>query len=197
MKKFKSVDHYYESVEHWFPEVHKLRDIVNSLGIAETLKWSMPVYTANGKNVVGISAMKSYFGLWFFQGALLTDPDGVLMNCQEGKTKAMRQWRFDSMKQIKVRQIKKYVLEAVALAEQGKEIKPTRNKPINMPPELTKALAADKKIKANFDGMNKTCRREYADYISEAKRAETKQRRLEKILPLIAESVGLNDKYRK
>ena len=197
MKKFSSVQAYFSSQDEWSAEIDRLREIVQSVGMLETLKWSMPVYMANGKNVVGISAMKSYFGLWFFQGALLKDPDGVLINCQEGKTKAMRQWRFTSQKEIKSRLIKKYVLEAVVLAEQGKEIKPNRNKPIVMPPELTEALAANQAAKIRFNAMSKTCRREYADYISEAKREETKSRRVEKIIPMILDSVGLNDKYRK
>jgi len=197
MKKFSSVQAYFSSQDEWSAEIDRLREIVQSVGTLETLKWSMPVYMSNGKNVVGISAMKSYFGLWFFQGALLKDPDGVLVNCQEGKTKAMRQWRFTSKKEIKSRLIKKYVLEAVVLAEQGKEIKPNRNKPIVMPPELSKALVANQAAKIRFNAMNKTCRREYADYISEAKREETKLRRVEKIIPMILDSVGLNDKYRK
>jgi uncharacterized protein YdeI (YjbR/CyaY-like superfamily) len=39
---------------------------------------------------VGIGGFKSYFGLWFHQGALLTDKAGVLINAQEGRTKALR-----------------------------------------------------------------------------------------------------------
>jgi uncharacterized protein YdeI (YjbR/CyaY-like superfamily) len=197
MKKFESVQAYLDSLEQWSEEIHKLREIVLSVGVDESLKWSLPVYSANGQNVVGLSAMKSYFGLWFFQGALLKDPDGVLINAQEGKTKAMRQWRFQSKKEIKARPIKKYVLEAIVLAEQGKSIKPARNKPLSIPPELTRALALDRVAKASFAKMSKSCQREYAEYIAEAKRDETKLRRIEKIMPMIVNATGLNDKYRK
>lgn len=197
MKRYRTVQAYLDSLDQWAEEVNRLREIVLSSGIEETVKWGMPVYTANGKNVVGLSAMKSYVGLWFYQGALLKDPDGVLINAQEGVTKALRQWRFNSKKDIKSRQIKKYLLEAIALAEQGKEIKPDRNKPITIPPELKQALAANKPAKASFEKMSKSCRREYAEYISGAKREDTKLRRLEKIMPMIVKSVGMNDKYRK
>lgn len=196
MKKFKSVQAYFDQLEQWNVEAQKLREIVLSVGVEETLKWSMPVYVANGKNIVGISAMKSYFGLWFYQGALLDDSDGVLLNAQEGKTKAMRQWRFESKRQLKSRLIKKYVLQAVGLAEQGREIKPNRNRPVSIPPELARALASNKLAGIKFENMSKACRREYADYISEAKREQTKIRRIEKIMPMILDSVGLNDQYR-
>lgn len=195
MKRFKSVQAYFDSLEKWPDELNKLREIVLSVGIEETLKWGGPVYVANGKNVAGLFAAKNHFALWFYQGALLADKEGVLMSCQD--TKALRQWRFTSAKQIKTRLIKKYLLEAIALAEQGKAIKPDRNKPIVVPPELKKALSANKKAKTCFEKLNKTCRREYAEYISDAKREQTKSRRIEKIIPMILNSVGLNDKYRK
>ena len=197
MKKYKSVDAFFEDLKKWKTESTKLRAIVQSVGMDETLKWSMPVYVAGGKNVVGIFATQTYFGLWFYQGALLSDQDKVLVNAQEGKTKALRQWRMKSIKEIKVRAIKKYILEAIALAESGKEIKPNRNKPIHVPPELDKALSKSKKLRETFDALSKSRRREFAEYIAEAKKAETKRKRIEKIVPMIKASVGLNDKYRK
>ncbi len=66
----------------------------------ETIKWGAPVYTLDYKNIVGLGAFKSYVGLWFFQGALLNDEKKKLINAQEDKTKALRQWRFNSVKKI-------------------------------------------------------------------------------------------------
>ncbi len=196
MKKFSSVDDYLDSLDVWREGAERLRKIILSTGVEETVKWGMPVYVANGKNVFGILAMKNYFGIWFYQGALLKDTDQVLINAQEGKTRAMRQWRFKSTRDLKVRQIKSYLVEAIGLAESGKEIKPNRNKPLNIPVELVKALAANPKAKLAFDRMSKSCRREYAEYVSEAKKEETKLRRIEKIIPMMCESKGLNDRYR-
>ena len=65
-----------------------------------------------------------------------------------------------------------------------------------VPPELQQALSRNATAKANFDRLGKGCRREYADYIAEAKRDETKLRRLEKILPMIEGGTGLNGSYR-
>lgn len=197
MKKFGSVDEFLDELENWNSETRKLVELIRSIGLEETVKWSMPVYVSSGKNVVGVFATKSYFGLWFYQGALMEDKDNVLMNAQEGKTKALRQWRMTSKKEIKVRTIKRYVLEAMKLAAEGKEIKPARNKPLVIPELLQQALSENKKANTAFAKMSKSCQREYADYISEAKRDETKLRRLTKIMPMIVASVGLNDKYRK
>lgn len=196
MKKYRNVEQYFDELTQYEKELGKLREILNATDLEETLKWSIPCYTYNGKNVCGISAFKSYFGLWFFQGALLTDPDDVLMNAQEGKTKAMRQWRMEKLKDIKVRTIKKYVKEGIELVKDGKQIKPTKKKTLVVPDLLESALAKNKKALEQFSKLTPYKQREYAEYISDAKRDETKVKRLAKIMPMIASGKGLNDKYR-
>ena len=83
MKGAKTVDEYIDKAEQWQPELTRLREILNSTGLEETVKWGAPCYTHDGKNVVGIAGFKNYFGLWFHQGALLADAEGVLINAQE------------------------------------------------------------------------------------------------------------------
>ncbi|MBM83767.1 MAG: hypothetical protein CMJ78_24690 [Planctomycetaceae bacterium] len=195
MKRYQTVDEYIANAEYWQPELIRLREILQSTKLVETVKWGGPCYTHNDKMVVGLGAFKSYIGLWFYQGALRSDKDGVLINAQEGKTKALRQWRFESLKEIKVRAIKAYVKEAIELVEQGKEIKPDRSKPVEIPPELQEAFKQNKKARSAFDQFTKGKQREFTAYIADAKRAETKAKRLEKILPLIEAGIGLHDKY--
>jgi len=196
MQRAESVDDYIENAEHWRPELERLREVLTSTELEETVKWGGPCYTLDGKNIVGMGAFKSYVGLWFHQGALLSDPEGMLVNASEGKTKALRQWRFTSGKDIKPRLIKKYVNEAIELQRQGKEIKPDRAKPVVVPPELAAAFAKNRKAKAAFDKLTIGKRREYADHVAEAKREDTRLRRVEKIIPMILEGGGLHDKYR-
>ncbi len=169
---------------------------MNSTKLEETVKWGGPCYVYDGKNVVGMGAFKSYVGLWFHQGALLSDPNNVLINAQEGKTKALRQWRFESKKEIKSRGIKAYVKEAIELQKQGSEIKPTRQKSVTVPAQLHSALTKNRKAKAGFASRTPGKQREYAEYIAEAKREEMKVKRLAKIIPMIVDGAGLNDKYR-
>ena len=196
MKRFKTVDAYMKSLKQWEPEITRLREILLTTDLEETTKWGAPCYTHKDKHVVGIGGFKSYFGLWFFQGALLEDKHKLLVNAQEGRTKAMRQWRMKSSKDIKSRTIKSYVSEAIKLVDAGKQIKPDRAKPVVVPPQLENAFKKHKKAHANFKGFTIGKQREYAEYIASAKRAETKSKRIEKILPMIVEGVGLNDKYK-
>jgi uncharacterized protein YdeI (YjbR/CyaY-like superfamily) len=196
MLRHKSVDAYIDSAPHWQIELKALRRALLSTGLVETVKWGGPCYTYNGKNIVGIGAFKSYFGLWFFQGALLKDAAKVLINAQEGRTRALRQWRMTSASDIKPQLIKSYVREAAALAASGRKIRADRSKPIIVPAELKAALAKNKRASTAFDKLRPGLQREYTEYVSEAKRAETKQRRIDRILPMIAAGAGLNDKYR-
>jgi len=196
MKRAKSVDEYIADAGSWKSELKRLREILQSTELEENIKWGGPCYTYNGKNVVGMAGFKSYFGLWFHQGALLKDQKKVLMNAQEGRTKALRQWRMQTARDIKPTIIKSYVREAIKLAEEGKQIAPARRKPLVVPPELKKALGANKQASEKFKNMRLGQQREYADYIADAKREDTKLRRLEKIMPMFKAGSGLHDKYR-
>ena len=196
MERAKTAAAFYAKKSPWKDELLKLREILQKTDLKEEVKWGAPCYTYDGKNIVGVGAFKSYFGLWFHQGALLKDDKKVLINAQEGRTKALRQWRMSSAKEIKPTFIKAYVKEAIELAKTGKEIKADRSKPLVIPTELKKALGANKKAGAAFKKLRPGLQREYADHISDAKQAATKERRLDKILPMIVAGKGLNDKYR-
>lgn len=163
-------------------------------GLTETLKWGIPVYVDHGKNIAGIAAFKSWAGIWFYQGALLSDPEGVLINAQEGKTVAMRQWRFQLGESIDKRLVQAYLEEAIRHARAGREIKPRRARPVVIPEELRRAFASDPDLKKRFDGLSTSCRREYAEYIGEARREETRLRRLDKVIPMIMGQKGLHDR---
>ncbi len=195
MERHKTVGAYIEHHEQWQEALIRLRELLLTTDLEETVKWGAPVYALNGKNIVGIGAFKSYVGLWFYQGALLSDAKGKLMNAQEGVTKALRQWRFNGVDEMDDALILTYVKEAIANQQAGKEIKPTR-KPLVVPDELKAALQKHLKAKQHYEAMGLTKQREYADYISDAKREATKQKRLEKILPMIADNKGLYDKYK-
>ncbi len=198
MKRYKTPEEYIANNKDWHQSLILLRDILLSRQMTETIKWGVPVYTFEEKNIVGTTAFKSYVGLWFFQGALLKDKKMKLINAQEGKTKALRQWRFNSVKEIEAesKTIKQYLEEAILNQKQGKEIKPERKKSLEIPKQLNGLFKTDKKAKESFNSLSLSKQREYAEYISEAKRDETKQKRLLKIVPIILKGKGLNDKYR-
>lgn len=195
MGKNKTVDEFILKHKEWQKELIELRKILKATELHETIKWGMPVYTVSGKNVVGFGAFKKYVGLWFFQGALLSDKNNNLINAQDDKTVSMRQWRFNSFEEIDKQLITEYVNEAASNEKKGKKIK-FEKKPLNIPIQLLDCLNNDIKLAKSFEELSLSCKRQYADYISEAKREETKLRRLEKIKPMILSKAGLHDKYK-
>ncbi|MFD0962456.1 YdeI/OmpD-associated family protein [Pseudofulvibacter geojedonensis] len=197
MKKVTSIEEYIENHENWSDLLNELRSILLSTELEETLKWSAPVYTINGKNVVGLGAFKHHAGIWFFNGVFLKDEQNKLVNAQEGKTKALRQWRFSENESVDKNLVKAYVLEAIENQKLGKEIKPVRNKKeVVLEGLLKDALLASRELKTAFEKLTPGKQREYVDHISSAKREATQINRLEKVKPMILEGKGLHDKYK-
>lgn len=103
--------------------LNKLRKIIRTTHLNETIKWGMPTYTCDNKNLLGIGAFKNHVGLWFFQGGLLTDSYHKLTNAQEGKTKAMRQMRFEKLDDVEENIILEYIEQTIANHKNGLVIK--------------------------------------------------------------------------
>jgi uncharacterized protein YdeI (YjbR/CyaY-like superfamily) len=199
MQKVSSVDEFIEIHEGYKKELTYLRKLLLDTELDEQVKWMIPCYTLNNKNLIGIGAFKKYVGIWFYQGVFLKDPLNALINAQEGKTKAMRQWRFQSIDEIKKHSssLKKYIAEAIQNQKDGLEVKPDRKKKkLEVPTLLAEAIKKDKKLDKAFTTLTDYKKKEYCEYIAEAKREATKLRRLEKILPMIMDGVGLNDRYK-
>ncbi len=191
----KSVDEYIISHPQWKEGLIVLREIIKTTELQETVKWGTPTYTLNNKNVVGLGAFKSYFGIWFFQGAFLKDFKNKLINAQEGKTKGLRQWRFTSMEELDQDIIFAYVQEAIENQKAGKEIK-AEKKALIIPPELEASFQQNSLLAESFKQLTPGKQKEYAEYILEAKREATKESRIQKITRMIIEGIGLNDKYK-
>lgn len=193
----KEVTEYINKQDFWKEELVLLRSILNELSLVEDIKWGIPAYIFQDKNILGMSAFKNYVGLWFHQGVFLKDKANLLINAQENKTKALRQMRFSSIDEIDQKLVKNYVLEAIENCKAGKEIKPIRNtKPVILPSELKLVLNSNKALEDAFYKLTLSKQREYAEYISTAKRENTKNIRIEKIIPLIKGGKALNDKYK-
>jgi uncharacterized protein YdeI (YjbR/CyaY-like superfamily) len=196
MPTLNTVDDFLAQQDRWKAHLVKFRQILLQTELEETIKWGMPVYTLNGKHVVGIGAFKSYVGMWFYQGAFLKDEKKVLINAQEGKTKAQRQMRFTYEDEVDYALVKAYIEEAIQNQKAGKELKPDTNKPLEIPAELQAAIEGDSDLQNAFKKFSPGKQREFAAYISEVKQEATRQKRIEKIIPMIREGIGLNDKYR-
>ncbi len=195
MYRAKTVDDYLAHHINYQKELDLLRSVILEFPFEENIKWGAPTYSYQGKNLIGLGAFKSYVGLWFFQGGLLLDDHKVLVNAQEGKTKALRQWRFSELPEIDPQLLRLYIQETLDNAKAGREIK-AEKKPLILPEELQENLDNNPNLKSAFEKLSFGKKREYAEHIGAAKRAETRKRRMEKAFSMILEGKGLNDKYR-
>lgn len=185
----------WNKTNQWEEELEILKNIINTTTLQETTKWGGTVYTHNGKNILGIGGFKSYFGLWFFNGAFLTDEKKVLVAANEN-TKALRQWRMNNKNEINPKLILHYIAEAIKNEEQGKALKPEKAAIITST-FFENILKEDKVLKVAFQKFTAFKQREFLEYIESAKQEKTKMSRFEKIKPMILQNIGLNDKYRK
>ena len=183
----------WQSLDKWEKEIERLKTIITQTPLVETTKWGGTVYTYRNKNVVGIGGFKSYFGLWFFNGAFLKDELQVLVSGGE-KTKAQLQWRFHSISEMDEKKILAYIYEAIELEKEGKTHKPEKT-PLILSAHIEAFLHAENLLEA-FEKFNLTKKKEFAEYIETAKQEKTKISRLEKIKPMLLAGIGLNDKYR-
>ena len=182
---------------NWAEANEKIQEVVNETELLKEFKWSGDIYTFNKKNVLAFSGFKNHFALWFHNGVFLKDQYKVLMNANEEKTKALRQWRFNSADEIDVEKVREYVLEAIQLVKDGKEIKPQKSALKEVDGVLKETLNQNDKLFTSFKALTPGKQKEFIEYIDEAKQDKTKISRIEKIKPMILKGKGLNDKYRK
>lgn len=176
------------------PILIQLRQCLLECGLKEEIKWGAPTYTNHG-NVAAFSAFKNHCGIWFFEGATLKDKSKVLINAQEGRTQALRQWRFLEGDKVDEKLVMEYIREAALNMEMG--IKTVKKKiEVVVPEMLQSALESEPKLLEFFNSMAPSHRREYSEYISQAKQESTQLRRLEKVMEMLREKKGLHDKYK-
>ena len=185
----------WNKTNQWSEELDLLHSILRKTPLVEMTKWGGPIYTYNGKNVVGIGGFKSYFGVWFFNGVFLKDDKNLLINANEGTTKSLRQMRFNSKEEIDEKTILTYVTEAIAIEEKGLAIKKEKKETV-ISDFFENFLNGNSTLRQQFESLSPYKKREYLEFIDTAKQEKTKLARLEKIKPLLVEGKGLNDKYR-
>jgi len=187
----------WNKTNQWEEELSLIVSIIAKTELVEMTKWGGPVYTIENKNVVGVGGFKSYLGIWFFNGVFLKDEAQVLMNAQEGVTKALRQWRFESKEEILKNEklILQYINEAIANERAGISKKPEKKEEI-ISDLLNEEFKKDSSLAKAFEVFSPYKQREFLEYVETAKQEKTKLTRIEKIKPMILDGIGLNDKYR-
>jgi uncharacterized protein YdeI (YjbR/CyaY-like superfamily) len=199
MGKPASIDDYIEnSSEFARPLLERLHTIIRRSApqLEQVIRWGSPSY--KGRNLVcGMAGFTRHVTLFFWRGAELGDQSGQLVHGQ-GRTTA-RSAKFHSPGEIDARAVRNWVLAAVAL--DGDDDKPKarvkRRPELPVPPVLAAALAKNAKARRTFESLPPSHRREYSEWISEAKQEATVARRVAKALEKLSAGEGLNDKYRR
>lgn len=187
------VDAYIEASKRWPDEITALRPILLGTGLTEELKWRSPCYSHDGKNVVIVQEMNEHLALTFFKGALLADPDGVLVD-QGPNSRSARRIEFTSVDDVTrlAGTVAAYIEEAVKVEELGLKVGPPPD--LVLVEELQNRLDADPALQAAFEALTPGRRREYNLHISGAKQAKTREARIDKCAPKILAGKGLRDR---
>ncbi|MFY7729084.1 MAG: YdeI/OmpD-associated family protein [Flavobacterium sp.] len=189
------VDLFLEKATKWKEEMVLLRTIALSTNeLTEDYKWLHPCYTVNGKNVVLIHEFKEYCALLFHKGALMKDPDTLLIQ-QTENVQAARQLRFTSVEQIKELEpvIKDYINEAIEIEKSGKKVALKETADFDVPEEFQTKLDADADLKTAFNALTPGRQRAYLFFFSKAKQSKTREQRIEKYIPKILDGKGMDD----
>jgi len=189
------VDAFLSQAEQWREEYTALRAIVLGCGLTEEFKWMHPCYSLDNHNVVLIHGFKKYCALLFTKGALLKDPQGILIQ-QTGNVQAARQIRFTSVGEIvKLKTtLKTYIKAAIAVEKAGLEVTYKKTSEFAIPDEFQKQLRENPALKTAFEALTPGRQRGYLLHFSAPKQSQTRESRIEKCLPLIYDGLGLNDK---
>ncbi|MDD4373186.1 MAG: YdeI/OmpD-associated family protein [Bacteroidales bacterium] len=180
----------------WTDELAVLKGIIEKSGLECETKWGADVFTFQGKNVISYGGFKHYFALWFYNGVFLKDESKKLINAQEGKTRALRQWRFTTANEIDEKLILAYIGEAIQIEKDGLVLEKESSSSILIPEILAEQLQSKAALNAAFNALTAYKQKEYIEFINAAKRTETRLNRLKKIIPMIESGKGLNDRYR-
>ena len=181
-------------VHGWYDVFQALRELVLESGLAEEVKWKVPTYTLNGKNVLIIAAFKEYCGLNMFKGVLIIDPSGILEFAGPNSQEAMV-GRFRSVEQVQENAgaIREILRQAVELERSGAVV-PKRDAPdLDLPEELVVAMDADPSLASAFFALTPGRQRSHVIHISGAKQSKTRESRVEKCVPKILAGQGFLD----
>ena len=188
------VDFYFDKASKWQPALEQLRKIALDCQLTEELKWGTPCYTFQGKNIVLIHDFKEYCAFLFFKGALLSNADGILIQ-QSKNVQAARQIRFTNVEEITEKQaiLKAHIYEAIEVEKAGLEVKFKKTEEFILVEEFQKKLDELPELKTAFQALTPGRQRAYMLHFSSPKQSKTRESRVEKCIPQILDSKGLND----
>jgi len=160
--------------------------------VVETLKWSAPSFTRDGKILLMMAAFKKHAALNFWRGQELRggEASGEAMG-QFGKLTSLADLPGDDEFDRLIRQ----AADLAATAPAPRKVKHEPKPPAELHPDFAKALAANPRAKATLDAFPPSARRDYLDWIAEAKQDKTRAKRIADAVQWLGEGKRRHWKY--
>jgi uncharacterized protein YdeI (YjbR/CyaY-like superfamily) len=199
-KKNPGVDAYIaNSADFAKPILKHIRSVVHAgcPGVEEELKWGFPHFMYKGI-LCSMASFKAHCAFGFWKGELLANKHKTLTATRES---AMGEFgRITALSDLPdEKALLRYVKDAVALNDEGikrpVKPKPKGDRSLDVPGYFLAALKKSKKALTVFEGFNYSNKKEYVEWVSEAKGEETRKRRLETAVEWMAEGKPRNWKY--
>ncbi len=199
--KEKKIDEYIHKAQPFAqPILTHLRELVHKAcpEVEEKVKWGMPFFDYKGP-MCHMASFKQHAVFGFWKAALMKDKD--LMEMAKSEVAMGHLGKLTSLKDLPSnKQLTAYIQEAMQLNEEGVKLPPKKKSaaaPIEVPAEMITALKRNKAAKATFDAFSNSHRKEYIQWITEAKTEATREKRLEQAVEMMAEGKSRNWKYEK
>ena len=176
----------------------RLRQLIHSTDaqVEETWKWNSPHFDHEGI-MIGIQAFKEHVAVWFHKGSLLKDPKKLFEALPKGEEKGMRSCKLYEGDKLNEAVFIDLVKQAVALNVKGTkhtDAKPAR-KALVVPEDFGQVLHKDPKAWANWEAFPYSCKKDYIEWITDAKQDETRKRRIAQALEKIREGERKEEKH--
>ncbi len=199
----KRVDDYIDKAKPFAqPILIHLRNLVHKAcpGVEETMKWSFPHFDYKGEMMCSMASFKEHAVFGFWKAAIMDDPDGILGDTES----AMGHFgKLKTLKDIPPSKVMiKYIKQAVKLNDEGVKLPSRKKVPtkeqavVEAPPALLRALKQNKKANKTWMAFSNSCRKEYIEWITEAKTEATREKRLGTTLEWLEEGKERNWKYK-
>jgi uncharacterized protein YdeI (YjbR/CyaY-like superfamily) len=183
------------------PILTHLRELIHKTcpDVEETMKWNFPHFSYKGQILCSMASFKQHCAFTFWKAALMKDH--LLIETAQSEVAMGHLGRIESIKDLPSNKVlSAYIKEAMALNEKGikvpkpkKEIKEKEAQPT--PDDLQTMLNKNKAAKHTFDNFSYSCRKEYIEWITEAKTEATRNKRLAQAVEWMAEGKIRHWKY--
>lgn len=199
--KDKRVDAYIaKSADFAKPILIHLRELVHKAcpDVVETLKWSMPCFEYKGM-LCNFASFKQHCTFGFWKASLMKDK--VLVETAQSEVAMGHLGRITSLKDLPAdKKITAWIKEAMKLNEDGVKVvkkKPAEKKDLVVPDYFIKAVKKNKKAWATFEAFSPSAKKDYVEWVTEAKTEETRNKRLTQAIEWMSEGKKRNWKYER